>query len=72
MSNAIEATTLFRSRLAAAMERRGMTQTALADAAKSTPANVSRVLAGKQTPDLEYAGRLARGVGVELWRLLKP
>ena len=72
MSEKLTDPALFRQRLAALMQRRRLTQTALAEAAKSTPANVSRVLSGKQTPDLEYAGRLARAAGVELWRLLKP
>jgi transcriptional regulator with XRE-family HTH domain len=64
---------LFRQRLAAAMARRGVTQTALAEAAQTTQSNVSRVLSGEQaTVSIDYAERLARAVGVELWRLLKP
>lgn len=66
------APTLFRQRLAAAMAKRGLSQRALAEAAGTAQANVSRVLSGEQGATLEYAERLARAVGVELWKLIKP
>lgn len=64
---------LFRQRLAAEMERRGITQATLAADADTTQSNVSRVLNGQQaTLTLDYAERLAKAAGVELWKLLKP
>jgi transcriptional regulator with XRE-family HTH domain len=61
----------FRAQLAAAMKHQGITQTSLAEKTGIDRVFILRILHGKQTPTLATAGKLAEGVGVPLWKLLK-
>jgi transcriptional regulator with XRE-family HTH domain len=61
----------FRTNLATTMNRQGVTQSALAEKTGVSRVFILRILHGTQTPTLATAGKLADGVGLPLWKLLK-
>lgn len=66
----VQATAMFRQRLREAMERKGVSQRELAERVGTQHPGINRILAGKQTPSLDLADRLADAVGVPLDQLL--
>ena len=63
---------LFRRNVRAILDARGMTITALADAANSARPNISDILSGKEGVTLARGDRIARALGFGLAELISP
>lgn len=53
------------------MNERGINITRLSDLTGITNANISNIIHGKTSPNLDTMGRLAAALGVATWELLK-
>lgn len=68
----MSATEWFRENLEARRIEKGMTRSALAKAAGTYPANITRIFQGTEDLTLERAERLANAVDTNLFVLLTP
>jgi transcriptional regulator with XRE-family HTH domain len=62
----------FRSNLRTRLDERGMSQSELAEKIGTKPANISRILSGKEDPSIPRAEKIANAVGSRLSHLLDP
>ena len=68
----VDAMNNFRVNLRAAMERRNLSQRAVAERMGVTHPFINRVLVGKADPTIPFAEKIADAVGCELSDLISP
>ena len=68
----MDSSSVFRDRLRALLEKRGLKGKDLAEKANVYTSQLSNYLNGKSDPSLDVMDRIASAIGTEAWELIKP
>jgi transcriptional regulator with XRE-family HTH domain len=63
---------LFRKNLKEMVHKKGLSMREVAIKAEMDPSALSKITTGRNDPTLDTIDRLAKGIGVEAWKLLQP